>query len=56
MIVWLYCFDYQIYMVKIGYFFQQRVILMTYCKEIIVFLLPEKINKVKYYERKRQQR
>lgn len=29
---------------------------MTFYKEIIVFLLPEIINKVKYYERKRQQR
>lgn len=34
---------------------KKYLILVAFCKEIFVFLLPEKINKVKYYERKRQQ-
>ena len=34
---------------------KKYLILGVFCKEIIVFLLPEKITKVKYYERKRHQ-
>lgn len=34
---------------------KKYLILVAFYKEIFVFLLPEKINKVKYYERKRQQ-
>ena len=34
---------------------EKYLILVAFCKEIFVFLLPEKINKVKNYERKRQQ-
>lgn len=50
-----YFIGYQYIVKKQGKNDKKYLILVAFCKEIFVFLLPEKITKVKYYERKRQQ-